>query len=59
MRFPKHEHKKTGDGTYNSLENQFRVGLKLSNTNIIIFAVPMRSEDGIDGNIRQKDTRLL
>jgi hypothetical protein len=59
MRFPKHEHKKTGDGTYNPLGNQFRVGLKLSNTNIITFAVPKRAEDGIDGNLREKDTRLL
>jgi hypothetical protein len=40
-------------------ENDFVVGADPGNTNIITIAAPKRAEDGTDGNLRQKDMRLL
>jgi len=40
-------------------ENDFVVGADPGNTNIITIAVPKRAEDGKDGNLLQKDMRLL
>jgi hypothetical protein len=40
-------------------DNDFVVGADPGNTNIITIAAPKRAEDGTDGNLRQKDMRLL
>jgi len=40
-------------------DDDFVVGADPRNTNIITIAVPKRAEDGIDGNLCQKDIRLL
>jgi len=40
-------------------DNDFVVGADPGNTNIITIAVPKCAEDGTDGNLRQKDMRLL
>jgi len=40
-------------------DNNFVVGADPGNTNIVTIAVPKRAEDGTDGNLRQKDMRLL
>jgi len=56
----KHEEKKeAGPATRKVHENCFVVGADPGNTNIITVAVPKRGEDDTDGNLRQKDVRLL
>jgi len=40
-------------------DNDFVVGVDPGNTNIITIAAPKRAEDGTDGNLRQKDMRVL
>jgi len=56
----KHEEtKKAGPVTQKVQGNDFVVGADPGNTNIIAVAVPKRAEDGADGNLRQKDMRLL
>jgi hypothetical protein len=40
-------------------DNDFVVCADPGNTNIITIAAPKRAEDGTDGNLRQKDMRLL
>jgi hypothetical protein len=56
----KHEGKKEADPTMQKVqENDFVVGVDPGNTNIITIAAPKRAEDGTDGNLRQKDMRLL
>jgi len=40
-------------------DNDLVVGVDPGNTNIITIAAPKRAEDGTDGNLRQKDMRLL
>jgi hypothetical protein len=55
-----HEDEKEADPTTQEVhENDFVVGADPGNTNIITIAVPKRAEDGTDGNLRQKDMRLL
>jgi hypothetical protein len=56
----KHEEtKKAGPVTQKVQDNDFVVGADPGNTNIITIAAPKRAEDGTDGNLRQKDMRLL
>ena len=56
----KHEEKKeAGIETQKAQDNDFVVGADPGNTNIIAVAAPKRAEDGADGNLRQKDMRLL
>jgi hypothetical protein len=56
----KHEEdKKVGPATQRVLDNDFVVGADPGNTNIITIAALKRAEDGTDGNLRQKDMRLL
>jgi hypothetical protein len=56
----KHEDGKKADpATQEVQDNDFVVRADTGNTNIITIAAPMRAEDGIDGNLRQKDMRLL
>jgi len=40
-------------------DNDFVVGADPGNTNIITIVAPKRTEDGADGNLRQKDMRLF
>jgi hypothetical protein len=40
-------------------DNDFVVGADPGNTNITTIAAPKRAEDGGDGNLRQKDMRLM
>jgi hypothetical protein len=56
---PKREHKKTGDGTYNAHEIVYLGGLTPLNSNIITIAAPKRAEGATDGNMPQKNLRLL
>jgi len=57
---PKHEDEKEADlETQKVQDNDFVVGADPGNTNIITIAAPKRAEDGTDGNLRQKDMRLL
>jgi len=61
-KLPSAEHedkKKAVPMTQKVHENDFIVGADPGITNIIIIAVPKRAEDGTDGNLRQKDMRLL
>jgi len=52
--------KKEADPAMQKLQdNDFVVGADPGNTSIIAIAVPKRAEDGIDGNLCQKDMRLL
>jgi hypothetical protein len=52
--------KKEADPAMQKLQdNDFVVGADPGNTSIIAIAVPKRVEDGIDGNLCQKDMRLL
>jgi hypothetical protein len=53
------EKKAAGPVTQKVHENDFVVGADPGNTNIITIAAPKRAELGIDGNLRQKDMRLL
>jgi len=53
------ENKKACPRTQKVQDNDFVVGADPGNTNIITIAAPKRAEDGIDGNLRQKDMRLL
>jgi len=56
----KHEDKReVGPETCNPQDNDLVVGADPGNTNIVTIAVPKRAEDGIDGNLPQKDMRLL
>ena len=56
----KHEEKKVADSATQEVEdNDVVIGADPGHTNIIPIAVPKRAEDGIDGNVRQKDMRLL
>jgi len=56
----KHEdEKEAGLETQKVHENDFVVGADPGNTNFIAVAVPKRAEDGTDGNLRQRDMRLL
>jgi len=56
----KHEEKKEADpATHKVQDNDFVVGADPGNTSIITIAAPKRAEDGTDGNLRQKDMRLL
>jgi len=56
----KHEdEKQAGLETQKAQDNDFVVGADPGNTNIIAVAAPKRAEDGADGNLRQKDMRLL
>jgi len=56
----KHEEKKEADpATHKLQDNDFVVGADPGNTSIITIAAPKRAEDGTDGNLRQKDMRLL
>jgi hypothetical protein len=60
VRAAKHEEKKEADlATQKVQDNDFVLGADPGNTNIITIAAPKRTEDGTDGNIRQKDMRLL
>jgi len=53
------EKKEAGPAVQKVHENDFVVGADPGNTNIITIAAPQRAEDGTDGNLRQKDMRLL
>jgi len=56
----KHEDEKDrGPATKKAHENDFVVRAHPGNTNIVTIAAPKRVEDGTDGNLRQKDMRLL
>jgi hypothetical protein len=56
----KHEEKKeAGPVTEKVQDNDFVVGADPGNTNITTIAAPKRAEDGGDGNLRQKDMRLM
>jgi len=56
----KDEEKKEADPATQKVEdNDFVVAADPGNTNIITIAAPKRAEDGTDGNLRQKDMRLL
>jgi len=56
----KHQGKKEADpATQEVQDKDIVVGADPGNTNIITIAAPKRAEDGIDGNLRQKDMRLL
>jgi len=56
----KHEDKKeAGPETQKVQNNDLVVDADPGNTNIITIAVPKRAEDSTDGNLRQKDMRLL
>jgi len=46
-------------GTRKVQDDVFIVGADQGNTNIITIAVSKRAEDGIHGNLHQKDMRLL
>jgi len=55
----KHEgNKKAGPTTQEVREHDFVVGANPGNTNIMTITVPKLAEDGIEGNLCQKDTRL-
>jgi hypothetical protein len=53
------ENKDAGPATQKVQDNDFVVGADPGNTNIITIAAPKRAEDRTDGNLRQKDMRLL
>jgi len=53
------EKKKAGPATQNVHDNNFVVGADPGNTNIVTIAVPKLGVYGNDGNLRQKDMRLL
>ena len=53
------DERKAGPATQEVEANNFMVGADPGNTNIITIAAPKRAEDGTDGNLRQKDKRLL
>jgi len=53
------ENKKAGPETQKVQDNDLVVGAGPGNTNIITIAAPKRAEDGADGNLRQKDMRLM
>jgi hypothetical protein len=56
----KHEEKKEADPAMQKVhDDDFVVGADPGNTNIITIAIPKLAEDGTDGNVRQKDMRLL
>jgi len=56
----KHEdEKEAGPATQKVHKNEFVVGADPGTTNIITIAESKRAEDGIYGNLRQKDMRLL
>jgi len=60
VRATKHEEKKeAGLETQKVHDDDFVVGADPRNTNIITIAAPNRAEDSTDGNLRQKDMRLL
>jgi len=48
-----------GPDAYKAQENDFVVGADLGNTNVMTVAVAKCGEAGIEGNLRQKDMRLL
>jgi len=53
------ENKKPGSEKQKVQDNDFVVGADTGNSNIITIAAPKRAEDCTDGNLRQKDMRLL
>jgi hypothetical protein len=53
------EKKKADPAMQKTQDNDFAVGVDPANTNVISIAVPKRAENGTDGNLRQKDMRLL
>jgi len=53
------ENKEVDPATQKVHENDFVVGAHPGNTNIVTIAVPKRPVDGTDGNLCQKDMRLL
>jgi len=56
----KHEDEKEADPALQKVHvNDFVVGADSGNTYIITIVVPKLAEDGTDGNLRQKDMRLL
>jgi len=56
----KHEDEKEADPALQKVHvNDFVVGADSGNTNIITIVVHKLAEDGTDGNLRQKDMRLL
>jgi len=56
----KHEENKKADPvTQKVQDNDFVIGADHGNTIIRTIAAPKRMEDSIDGNLRQKDVRLL
>ena len=56
----KHEdEKEPGPAAQEVEDNDVVIGTDPGHTNIIPVAEPKRAEDGIDGNVRQKDMRLL
>ena len=56
----KHEDEKEANPAMQKVhENDFIVGADPGHTNIITITAPKRGEDGNDGNLRQKDMRLL
>jgi len=56
----KHEAKKeVGPGTYSPLDNDFVVSMDPGNTNIITIAAPKRGKNSNNGNLCQRDIRLL
>jgi len=56
----KHEDEKEADpATQKVHENDFVVSADPGKTKIVTIAASRRAEDGTDGNLRQKDMRLL
>jgi len=53
------DEKEVDPSTQKVHENDFAVGADPGNTNIVTVAVPKHAEDGTDGNLLQKDMRLL
>jgi hypothetical protein len=53
------DEKEADPATQEAEDNDFVVCADPGNTNIITIAAPKRAEDGTDGNVRQKDMRVL
>ena len=51
--------KEVGPGTYSPLDNDFVVSMDPENTNIITIAAPKRGRNSNNGNLCQRDIRLL
>jgi hypothetical protein len=53
------ENKEAGSTTQEVQKNDFIVSVDPGNTNIVTIAAPKCQKDGVDGNLCQKDMRLL